>query len=123
MTKYLSGWESVDEMLCDFNVDVDGWAASLLPTDEEVVFGVYELGDYEGEAFVLYVKDGRLFEVHGGHCSCYGLEGQWDPEETTLEALRLRPFTNLTGYFGISKEEILAVIEQRLRLSRKPRKK
>jgi len=23
---------------------------------------------------------GKFFEVHGGHCSCHGLEGQWDEE-------------------------------------------
>jgi hypothetical protein len=25
-------------------------------------------------------------------CSCYGLEGQWEPEETTWEALAMREF-------------------------------
>jgi hypothetical protein len=36
---------------------------------------------------VIYEKDGQLYEVHGGHCSCYGLEGQWSPEETSKEYL------------------------------------
>ena len=31
-----------------------------------------------------------MWEVNGAHCSCYGLEGQWEPEETTVEALRYR---------------------------------
>ncbi len=35
-------------------------------------------------------RDGRLYEVNGSHCSCYGLENQWDPESTTVEALRHR---------------------------------
>lgn len=29
--------------------------------------------------------DGQLLEVHGSHCSCYGFEGQFSPEETSLE--------------------------------------
>lgn len=38
-----------------------------------------------------------LYEVNGSHCSCYGLEGQWEEEETTVEALAYR-LTN--GTFG-----------------------
>lgn len=37
---------------------------------------------------VVYRRDGKLYEVHGNHCSCYGLEGQWEPEEATVESLR-----------------------------------
>ena len=54
----------------------------------EILFASYGGGVYEGDAFVLFEQDGKLFQVTGGHCSCYGLEGQWDPEETTLEYLR-----------------------------------
>lgn len=53
----------------------------------EILFAAYGYGDYCGTAFVLFRKDGQLYEVHGGHCSCYGLEGQWEPEETTIEAV------------------------------------
>lgn len=28
--------------------------------------------------------------MNAGHCSCHGLEGQWEPEETTVVALRHR---------------------------------
>ena len=33
---------------------------------------------------------GKLFEIHGGHCSCYGFEGQFDLEETSIEAIKAR---------------------------------
>lgn len=56
----------------------------------EVLLASYTVEDYEGHAFVLYRKDGVLFEVNGSHCSCYGLEDQWAPETTTIEALRYR---------------------------------
>lgn len=58
--------------------------------DINVLLASYGNANYEGGAFVLFEKDGKLFEVNGGHCSCYGLEGQWEPEETTAEALQHR---------------------------------
>ena len=45
-------------------------------------------GDTGEVAFVLYEKDGHLYEVHGAHCSCYGFEGQWEPEATNITYLR-----------------------------------
>lgn len=33
-----------------------------------------------------------LFEVHGSHCSCYGYEGQFTPELTSLEYLKSDKF-------------------------------
>lgn len=70
----------------------------------EVLFAAYTYEDYSGDALVVFRKDGRLFEVNGGHCSCYGLEDQWSPEETTTEALLHRldkgSRYGLLGYFG-----------------------
>lgn len=42
-------------------------------------------------------KTGKLFEVHGSHCSCYGFEGQFVPEETALEYLKSDKFYFYTG--------------------------
>lgn len=39
------------------------------------------------QLWVVFRKEDKLYEVHGSHCSCYGLEGQWSPEETSFEAL------------------------------------
>lgn len=69
----------VDEQIADF------------PKDEEILFASYGGGGYDGDALVLFQRDGKLYEVHGGHCSCYGLEDQWDPGEVTWAALALRP--------------------------------
>lgn len=80
---YLNHWEDggIDSMAADFD---------LKPSDlagVEVLFASYETPSYEGYAFVLFRRDGKLWEVNGSHCSCYGLEGQWDPEETDVKAL------------------------------------
>jgi hypothetical protein len=63
-----------------------------MPTEDEILVAVYEYGDYEGAAFVLYMQDGTLYEVNGSHCSCDGLEYQWEPEATTWEAIEMRSF-------------------------------
>lgn len=55
-----------------------------------ILFASYGEDNYSGDAWVLFEQDGKLFEVNGSHCSCYGLEGQWEPEEVTLEALEYR---------------------------------
>jgi len=56
----------------------------------DILLASYGYENYSGDAFVLFKRDGKLYEVNGGHCSCYGLEGLWEPEETTVEALRHR---------------------------------
>lgn len=44
----------------------------------------------EGSAHIIFIKDRKLFEVNAAHCSCVGFEDQWQPEETTKDALRTR---------------------------------
>ena len=48
----------------------------------EFVYAFYDYEDYSGRALVIYynTEDEQYYEVHGGHCSCYGLEDQWEPE-------------------------------------------
>jgi hypothetical protein len=55
-----------------------------------ILLAWYGYGDYDGSAFVLFERGGKLYEVNGGHCSCYGLEDQWDPEETSALELMHR---------------------------------
>ena len=61
-------------------------------TDEQkafvkhIIFAAYSCAGYEGEAHVVFEgTDGKYYEVNGSHCSCHGLEDQWEPEETTLD--------------------------------------
>ncbi len=57
--------------------------------ESEILFAEYETPDYEGYASVVFLRNNKLYLVCGSHCSCYGLEGQWEPEETSMEALLL----------------------------------
>lgn len=53
----------------------------------KILFAQYNYIMYEGEAFVLLAKKGKIYEVNGSHCSCYGLEGQWSVEEANRKEL------------------------------------
>lgn len=79
-----------------------------------VLLASYNYECYSGDAFVLFEKDGKLYEVNGGHCSCYGLEGQWEPEETTVEALRHRMTEGRLGYSDYNRfaAELATVLDQ-----------
>ena len=80
---YLNMWEDTKFIGVMDDFDVPEEAIKNL----EILLASYGCENYEGEAFVLYKKDGKLYEVNGGHCSCYGLEGQWEPVETTVAEL------------------------------------
>lgn len=71
---------------------LDGIKADFQIGDKElagvnIILATYTYEDYSGDAFVLFERGGKLYEVNGSHCSCYGLEGQWEPEEVTAAAL------------------------------------
>lgn len=55
----------------------------------DVLVAYESVGDYGCDSaswFLLRDKrTGTLYENHAGHCSCYGFEGQWSPEEVTVE--------------------------------------
>jgi hypothetical protein len=75
----------------------------------EVMVASYTYEDYSGSAYVLFEKNGHLFEVHGSHCSCYGLEDQWEPEAVTREAI-LRRLKGSWGEEGRIKDHIREVL-------------
>lgn len=101
MKKYFGGFNKREDVVHEFQEGNDsrynpnGANPFIInpdfPTDEEILFAAYEGGSYEGAAVVLFERDGKLYEVNGGHCSCCGLEDQWIPEETSWEAINLRP--------------------------------
>lgn len=96
---FLGDWVgcAADEMYRDFFEYGKKDTATLDP-DIEILLAYYSYKNYSGEAFVLFKQNAKLYEVNGSHCSCYGLENQWEPEETTVEALLYR--LNNSRYFG-----------------------
>jgi hypothetical protein len=99
MSVYFGQFSSLEDVADEFSGSgyYDGGNISkedILNTlrSAKVLYALYGTPSYEGYGFVLYEKDGKLYEVNGSHCSCYGLEGQWSPEETSWEALKARNF-------------------------------
>lgn len=88
----------IDEFKCNQDVADQFCRADKEQTEQvlnllnssEVLLAWYGGGGWEGLAMVVYRSEGKLYEVNGSHCSCYGLEGQWDPEETNYKSLAMR---------------------------------
>jgi hypothetical protein len=69
----------------------------------EVLVAYQSVGNWGCDSsawFLLREKStGRLFEACGSHCSCYGFEGQFEPEQTTVTYLKSDKFSfGLGGY-------------------------
>ena len=93
MERYYGEFESVDDIKREFECDCDDIK------DEEVIFATYDLECYEGGAFVLIERDGKLYECNASHCSCFDLQDQWDLEETNTLALKMRTFYEYSAEF------------------------
>lgn len=103
---FLENFEKREDVFYEFKIEDSG---------ENILFAWYGYGCYDGSAFVLFERDGRLYEVNGGHCSCFGLEDQWEPEETSVEVLMHRIDNGSLGddgyssggYFGDQLKDVL----------------
>lgn len=69
--------------------------------DYNILIAYESVGSWgcDSSSFFLLEKksSGRLFEVHGSHCSCYGFEGQWLIEKTTKKYLKSDKFYFSSG--------------------------
>lgn len=90
-----------------------------IPRDQldniNIVVAWYDYEDYDGEAFVLFKNGSEFYEVHGGHCSCMGLEDQWEPELSSTEALQRATEHNYGWWTRLPEEGrqlVLAVLNQ-----------
>lgn len=113
---YLNDWAGSGEegMLSDFGITAEALAGA------SVIVASYTYEDYSGGAYVLFERDGKLFEVHGSHCSCYGLSEssysgdtstQWDPEEADRDAIIHRLVNGTWGEEDKIKDAVLAALQ------------
>lgn len=93
---YYGNFDNEQDVVKAFEIDAIGGL---------VLFAAYSNENYTGEALVIFVRKGKLMLATGHHCSCYGLEGQFDPEETDLAALK-RMSDAGDGMFYFYKERI-----------------
>lgn len=67
---YLGDFDSWSDVINSFHGPED-------MEEPEYVFAIYTQGNWDGDAEVIFKKDGEFYGVFGSHCSCYGLENQW----------------------------------------------
>lgn len=74
--------------------DVFGNFAKAEDSDIIICYAYYDTSQaYEGSAMVLYYKKStkKYYQAYGSHCSCYGLEDQWEgDEEITVQEIEHR---------------------------------
>lgn len=75
MKKY-EGFDDWNDVKKQFEID---------QPEPEAIYASYDGGGWDGSATVFFRDGDQYFTVDGSHCSCYGLEGQWDPEPYTKE--------------------------------------
>lgn len=66
----------------------------------EILVAYESVGSWgcDSASFFLARNDGKLYENNASHCSCFGFEGQWEPEEAVLEAMEKRDYFSMGGY-------------------------
>lgn len=94
--------------------------------DISVLIAYESVGDWgcDSSSFFLLKdkKSKKLYEIHGSHCSCFGFENQYTPEETTVQALKDRAakkYVFSTGGYDYDSDrnviEVLAYIDKKLK--------
>lgn len=74
------------EIVSAYEIKGEGDPATLVPGD--ILVAWMTDGSYDSQAFHL-LRDAEGYLVnHSSHCSCHGYEEQWEPERTTLAALK-----------------------------------
>ena len=94
-------WDSLEEIESDF--EEKDLRKRLLSFDKFIA--IYDLGDYDGQALVVFQENGKYYEVHGSHCSCMGLEHQWSEEEVGEEVF-LHRLENGSGMYTTYRKEL-----------------
>jgi hypothetical protein len=80
---YLDGFACREDVFREFSKTDD--------KDIQIVYAEYDTSEaYSGSATVIYYRTStkKYYETYGSHCSCFGLEGQWEgDEEIVVEEL------------------------------------
>lgn len=110
---YAGAWENKKEIEQSFH---SYYEKPSFEITGNIIFAIYDREEYEGRVLVVFEKDNVIYEVNASHCSCYGLEGQWSPEETTKEALLVRfnstyPYSIFGNFLETDKAEIKKWLE------------
>ena len=85
----------------------------------EILVAYESVGNFgcDSSSFFLFKhkQTRQLYELHGSHCSCYGFEGQFDLDETTLKYLQSRAFCFCAGGYDYQEEVNKRLVREFLR--------
>lgn len=108
-------WEDVQKRFAP----EDRKASPVPACPEHLIFGAYETPSYDGYAIVIFWAKDKYWLVEGSHCSCHGLEGQWQPEPyETAELLKACLTRSCNSAWSAHREAIFQAIdlhEQRIK--------
>lgn len=73
----------------------------------QVLVAYESVGAYgcDSSGYFLFFRDGKYYEIHAGHCSCFGFAGQFQPRETSLAYLSSDKFNVGVGGYDTSSGE------------------
>lgn len=98
---YEGSFETEKDVLDAFNISsIDG----------HILYADYQEGGYEGNAEVVFLRDKKIYYVSSSHCSCYGLEGTWEPEELTEKMIKYL-IANGAGFWREKADLLEAICE------------
>lgn len=97
---YLDCFSSRSDVFCEF--------AKADDADIEILYANYEQPSYEGYATVVYYRKstGKYYEAYGSHCSCYGLENQWEGDEEIVAVELVKRIAELGAMYAEYMKEI-----------------
>jgi len=92
----------------------------MIIDEYQIIIAILNNYGYEEDSYFLLEKNGRLYENFGSHCSCYGFENQFNPEETQIEYLMSDNYNHRTNdeIMSFLKSGILKSIYREKKLKR-----
>lgn len=86
---------------CAYPSNADKAVVLSLLKDYTILVAYESVGDYGCDSSSFFLlrkkKTKELFIIQGSHCSCYGFEGQFDLEPTTVGVLKKMDFKYFLG--------------------------
>lgn len=116
-SQFIQNFSSAEDVINSYSAPADALKGA------KMYLAWYGYGDYSGMSLVVFEKNKKLYEVNGSHCSCHGLEGQWEPEETSWEALQMRDYYDGSYEGSNDAHEILQSLCKKFLKNKKKTKK
>ena len=83
--------------------------------DIELLLASYRHDDSSGYAFILFSLNSKLYEVNASHDSELEFISQWQPEETSIEALLFRLYKGNLGLNNAGEDMFASALQNILK--------